>query len=141
MLLQVNLRALNADLKTACSKNLPASPTLSRVARNPPHIITCAVCGHMSCAAVTGKLNTVHKTSTTANVPLAQGKTSPGPMAETVGQRVSHKKWLTRLIRMTRLRHPFGWRGRAGRALGNCSGPSRLSLACHCGARHGLAPP
>jgi hypothetical protein len=38
----------------------------------------------MSCAAVPGKLKTGHKTSAAANVPLAQGKTSPGPMAEAV---------------------------------------------------------
>ena len=104
-------------------------------------MMICAVCGHMSCAAVTGKLKTVHKTSVTANVPLAQGKTSPGPMAEAVGKRVSNLKWLTRLILMNRLRHPLGWRGRAGMARANCPGPSRLSLARHGRARPGLARP
>ena len=54
-------------------------------------LITGAVCGHMSCAAVPGKLKAVHKRSATANLPLAQGKASPGPMAEAEGERVSHK--------------------------------------------------
>ena len=51
----------------------------------------CAVCGHMSCAVVPDKLKAVHKTSTSANVPLAQGKASPGAMAEADVQRVSQQ--------------------------------------------------